>query len=78
MAQVMNASGKATGTGAAFMGFVQYLFSSITTSILASVKAGGSIGTYIGFMMTITAAASFVCCMLGKRNLLKKDPNAVI
>ncbi len=78
MAQVMNASGKATGTGAAFMGFVQYLFSSITTSILASVKAGGSIGTYIGFMMTVTAACSFLCCILGKRSLLKKDPNAVI
>lgn len=78
MSLVMNASGKATGTGAAFMGFVQYLFSSITTSILASVKAGGSVGKYIGVMMVITAAASFVCCVLGKKCLLKKDPDAVV
>lgn len=78
MAQVMNASGKATGTGAAFMGFVQYLFSSITTSILASIKTGGSVGKYMGIMMIITASCSFIACVLGKRFLLKKDPNAVI
>lgn len=78
MAQVMNASGKATGTGAAFMGFVQYLFSSITTSILATVKEGGSVGSYIGIMMIITASCSFLFCVLGKRSLLKKDPNAII
>lgn len=78
MALVMNASGKATGTGAAFMGFVQYLFSSITTSILASVKAGGSVGTYIGFMMCITATCSLIASIFGKRCLLKKDPNAVV
>jgi len=78
MALVMNASGTATGTGAAFMGFVQYLFSSITTSILASVREGGSVGTYIGFLMCITAACSFIACTIGKKKLLKKDPNAVV
>ena len=78
MSLVMNASGKATGTGAAFMGFVQYLFSSITTSILATVKEGGSVGQYIGIMMIITASCSFIACIFGKRCLLKKDPNAVI
>lgn len=78
MSLVMNASGKATGTGAAFMGFVQYLFSSITTSILASVKAGGSVGKYMGVMMIITASASFICCVLGKKCLLKKDANSVV
>lgn len=78
MSLVMNASGKATGTGAAFMGFVQYLFSSITTSILASVKAGGSVGRYIGIMMIITASASFICCVIGRKCLLKKDANAVV
>lgn len=78
MAQVMNASGKATGTGAAFMGFVQYLFSSITTSILASVKEGGSVGSVMGVLMIITASCSFLFCVLGKRSLLKKDPNAII
>lgn len=78
MSLVMNASGKATGTGAAFMGFVQYLFSSITTSILASVKAGGSVGKYMGIMMIITASASFICCVIGKKCLLKKDANAVV
>ena len=78
MALVMNASGKATGTGAAFMGFVQYLFSSITTSILATVKEGGSVGSYIGVMMIITASCSFIACVLGRRALLKKDPNAVV
>ena len=78
MAQVMNASGKATGTGAAFMGFVQYLFSSITTTILATVKEGGSVGQYIGIMMVVTACCSFIFCVMGKRALLKKDPNAII
>ena len=78
MALVMNASGKATGTGAAFMGFVQHLFSSITTSILATVKEGGSVGSYIGVMMIITASCSFIACVLGRRALLKKDPNAVV
>ena len=78
MSLVMNASGKATGTGAAFMGFVQYLFSSITTTIVASVKAGGSVGKYIGVLMIITACCSFVCCVIGKKFLLKKDANAVI
>ncbi len=78
MALVMNASGLATATGAAFMGFVQYLFSSITTSILASVKEGGSVGMYMGILMIITATASFICCSLGKKALLKTDPNAVI
>ena len=78
MSLVMNASGIATGTGAAFMGFVQYLFSSITTSILANVKAGGSVGTYIGFMICITALCSCIACTLGKKCLLKKDPNAVV
>lgn len=78
MSLVMNASGKATGTGAAFMGFVQYLFSSITTSILASVKAGGSVGRYMGIMMIITASASFICCVIGRKCLLKKDANAVV
>lgn len=78
MSLVMNASGKATGTGAAFMGFVQYLFSSITTSILATVKEGGSVGQYIGIMMIITASCSFIACILGKRCLLKKDSNAIV
>lgn len=78
MALVMNASGKATGTGAAFMGFVQYLFSSITTTIVASVKEGGSVGKYIGILMCITAICSFICCIIGKKFLLKKDANAVI
>lgn len=78
MSLVMNASGKATGTGAAFMGFVQYLFSSITTSIVASVKAGGSVGKYIGVIMCITALCSLISCIIGKKFLLKKDPNAVV
>lgn len=78
MALVMNASGKATGTGAAFMGFVQYLFSSITTTIVATCKEGGSVGKYIGILMIVTAACSFICCIIGKKFLLKKDANAVI
>lgn len=78
MALVMNASGKATGTGAAFMGFVQYLFSSITTTIVATCKEGGSVGKYIGILMLITAAASFITCTIGRKFLLKKDANALI
>lgn len=78
MALVMNASGAATGIGAAFMGFVQYLFSSVTTTIVATCKEGGSVGSYIGVLMCITALCSFVCCIIGKKFLLKKDPNALV
>ena len=78
MSLVMNASGTATGTGAAFMGFVQYLFSSITTTILSNVQEGGSVGMYIGFMMCITAFCSLISCIIGKKRLLAKDPDAVV
>ena len=76
MSLVMNASGKATGTGAAFMGFVQYLFSSITTTMLASIKEGGSIGSVIGWIMAACALFSFISCTIGLRFLKKKDANA--
>ena len=73
MSLVMNASGKATGTGAAFMGFVQYLFSSITTTMLASIKDGGSIGSVIGWIMATCALLSFISCTAGIHFLKKKD-----
>ena len=77
MSLVMNASGKATGTGAAFMGFVQYLFSSITTTMLASIKEGGSIGSVIGWIMAACAVLSFISCTIGLRFLKKKNADAV-
>ena len=77
MSLVMNASGKATGTGAAFMGFVQYLFSSITTTMLASIKDGGSIGGVIGWIMAACAVLSFISCTSGIYFLRKKDASAV-
>ena len=77
MSLVMNASGKTTGTGAAFMGFVQYLFSSITTTMLASIKETGSVGGTIGWLMAACAVLSFITCTLGVNILKKKDPDAV-
>lgn len=76
MSLVMNASGKATGTGAAFMGFVQYLFSSITTTMLASIKEGGSIGSVIGWIMAACALFSIISCTIGLHFLKKKDAEA--
>lgn len=73
MSLVMNASGKATGTGAAFMGFVQYLFSSITTTLLASIKEGGSVGSVIGWIMVVCAVLSFITCTAGLHFLRKKE-----
>lgn len=77
MSLVMNASGKATGTGAAFMGFVQYLFSSITTTMLASIKESGSIGSVIGWIMAACALLSFIACSIGVTFLKKKNANAL-
>lgn len=77
MSLVMNASGKATGTGAAFMGFVQYLFSSITTTMLASIKESGSIGSVIGWIMAACALFSFIACSIGVTFLKKKNANAL-
>lgn len=77
MSLVMNASGKATGTGAAIMGFVQYLFSSITTTMLASIKETGSIGSVIGWIMAACAVLSFITCTVGTAFLRKKDASAV-
>lgn len=76
MALVMNASGKATGTGAAVMGFVQYLFSSITTTMLANIKESGSIGSVIGWIMAACAVLSFITCTIGLFFLKKKDSGA--
>lgn len=73
MSLVMNASGKATGTGAAIMGFVQYLFSSITTTMLANIKESGSIGSVIGWIMAACAVLSFVTCTIGIIILKKKN-----
>ncbi|SBV98106.1 conserved membrane hypothetical protein [uncultured Eubacteriales bacterium] len=73
----LNASGNITGSGAAFMGFVQYVFSSITTTMLASIKATGSIGSVIGWIMTACAILSFVCCTAGIKLLKKRNPDAV-
>lgn len=77
MSLVMNASGKATGTGAAFMGFVQYLFSSVTTTMLASIKESGSIGSVIGWIMAACALFSFIACSIGVTFLKKKNANAL-
>lgn len=73
----LNASGNITGSGAAFMGFVQYVFSSITTTILASIKETGSIGGVIGWLMAICAVASMVACTVGIKLLKKRHPEAV-
>ena len=77
MSLVMNASGKATGTGAALMGFVQYLFSSITTTMLATIKETGSIGSVIGWIMAACAVLSFISCTVGVSFLKKKDASAL-
>ena len=76
MSLVMNASGKATGTGAAIMGFVQYLFSSITTTMLANIKETGSIGSVIGWIMAACAVLSFITCTIGTILLKKKNAGA--
>lgn len=73
----LNAAGNITGSGAAFMGFVQYVFSSITTTILASIKEGGSIGGVIGFIMALCAVLSIIFCTFGIRLLKKHHPEAV-
>jgi DHA1 family bicyclomycin/chloramphenicol resistance-like MFS transporter len=77
MSLVMNASGKATGTGAAVMGFVQYLFSSITTTMLANIKESGSIGSVIGWIMAACAVLSIITCTIGAFFLKKKDASAL-
>lgn len=77
MSLVMNASGKATGTGAALMGFVQYLFSSITTTMLATIKETGSIGSVIGWIMAACAVLSFLTCTIGVSFLKKKNAEAL-
>lgn len=59
------------------MGFVQYLFSSITTTMLASIKEGGSIGSVIGWIMAACALFSFISCTIGLHFLKKKDVDAV-
>lgn len=73
MSLVMNVSGKATGTGAAFMGFVQYLISSVTTTMLASIKEGGSVGSVIGWIMVVCAILSFITCTAGLYFLKKRN-----
>jgi len=73
----LNASGNVTGSGAAFMGFVQYVFSSITTTILASIKSTGSIGSVIGWIMAICALMSIIFCTIGINLLKKHNPDAV-
>ena len=73
----LNAAGNITGSGAAFMGFVQYVFSSITTTILASIKEGGSVGGVIGFLMALCAVLSIIFCTFGIRLLKKHHPEAV-
>lgn len=73
----LNVSGRVTGSGAAFMGFVQYLFSSITITILASIRSGGSMGSAIGWIMALCAVLSIVTCTAGVRLLVKRRPEVL-
>ncbi len=73
----LNAAGNITGSGAAFMGFVQYAFSSITTTMLANIKSTGSVGSVIGWIMAVCAMLSFVTCTVGIKLLKKRNPEAV-
>jgi DHA1 family bicyclomycin/chloramphenicol resistance-like MFS transporter len=73
----LNASGNITGSGAAFMGFVQYIFASITMTMLASIKGTGSIGGVIGFIMAVCAVLSIVTVTVGIGLLKKSNPDAV-
>lgn len=73
----LNAAGNITGSGAAFMGFVQYVFSSITTTMLASIKSTGSIGSVIGWIMAACAILSFITCTIGINMLKKHRPEDV-
>lgn len=72
MSLALDNAGKAIGFGAAFLGLLQYLFSSIMTSIISSVKGGGNVGAVTGIIMVVTAVAAFLFLNLGN-GLVKKS-----
>jgi len=77
MALGLNAAGRITGSGAAFMGFVQYCFSSISTTILSNIKATGSMGSAAGLIMLICAVSAILFCTLGVHLLKKRNPTVL-